>query len=351
LISLETLGDNLNENLQVLILSNSPAKVLEKTIRFWSTTDFSVVVIHQVLDFPLKASLLQRSPNIGYHIVNSNFNARLKYATEFVYKDLMVVVPDDEIMLPSTLTKISKIMIQNDEFGSVGGITIAAQKYGFTYSATSVYKHFANYSNLSNFSLDRVHYHFGRSGEKTQVAHCYRVIRTEIFFKIVSILSLIDDQECPYLFEVIAELVLTLSAKSINIDQALWIRNWIRPSSTPSIERENYYHYWIEKRKSNRDNIVSSLNSVLCELPLFDIEAAVDLSTSNRKRLETYEASRLMSIPANTTVRRSLRYLKSLKQLAFSRRLFRMDEDVTSLLTESKLKDEFINAFNVVKSY
>jgi hypothetical protein len=262
----------------------------------------------------------------------------MKYLTQ----SYVVIVPDDELMIGASLELACNLLDSNKEVLSVGGHTVSIQKYGFLYKVDSIYENHLNYNNHSNETKKRLSYHFGTSEPIIRKADCYRVMRIELLECIAKIVQCMPESECVYLFEVIAEIVLTAKGKSLYTNQILWLRNWVRPASTSKEVRSNYFYQWIEKDLVNRIRLKSALRAFLPEINPLDIEFAIDLAYRNRKIAEMHEISRLERAPRDDIARKVVRYLRSFPWLLKHPNGIRLSPQLKEFVSENSTYAELM---------
>ena len=241
----------MNADVQVLIQSYSSFQFINKVIDFWSKTGLKVSIFHEPNE-PIHGQYNFSKENLDYFVCGLDYFDRLSFALNHLKSKYVVMIPDDEVMLTSSLIKACKLLDDDPEIGSIGGQTVAIYRYGYCTPLTPAYQSYKEYENLSNDTLKRVYYHFGKDSPIVRTAACYRVMRTEIFEEIISATLRFGRQNI-YILEVIADLVLTLRAKSMYMKELVWIRNWIRNSVSLSLGKRSVpFYIWYENNQKTR---------------------------------------------------------------------------------------------------
>jgi glycosyltransferase domain-containing protein len=246
------------EDITVVILSRGREHELSRSINYWNQTNLNVVILHNTKMPILQSSL---APNISYIVMERDFAARCARAIPEINTRYAVFCADDELLLPSGLSRMGNYLEQHPEISSIGGATLGVGKYGSTLTATYTYQNMIGYSNLHNSYFERLESHsFGQPEYRTGAM--YRLMRAEVMTLLLQTFSSLSNISTPYIFEVTGEIVVNGSGKSIYLNELYWVRNWINHQvEHKDWDRKLYFQEWwgAEKYAKEREEWIDLL--------------------------------------------------------------------------------------------
>jgi glycosyltransferase domain-containing protein len=246
------------KDITVVILSRGRERELSRSIQYWNQTNLNVVILHNT-KMPIPQSRL--ASNISYIVLERDFAARCARAIPEINTRYAVFCADDELLIPSGLSRMGIYLEQHPEISSVGGATLGVGKYGSTLTATYTYQNMIGYSNLHNSYFERLESHsFGQSEYRTGAM--YRLMRTEVMILLLQTFSSLSKISTPYIFEVTGEIVVNGSGKSIYLNELYWVRNWINHQvEHKDWDRKLYFQEWwgSEKYAEEREKWIDLL--------------------------------------------------------------------------------------------
>jgi len=289
-------GSYLSE-LTIIIFSKDRNAYLGSAINFYSKFNINTIVVH---DCETVISASEIPPNCKYLPGSLSISQRLSQAASVVSTKYVVMISDDEFLIPSTLSKIVSKLKNDETLFSSFGQTIALNKYKEKIIGNITYKSLRTYSNTNTSIPKRVSYHLHQNSGLAPIGSVYRVMKFEAFKQLVSAWEkTIDTTSCKYIFEVIADIYLLVVGKSEYIDEIVWCRNWINPPiSDHTVNRTLYFYQWWEQKeyenekKSFMEQVFSGLSNYITFDKLNDI--LYDYY-ENRKIIELHELNSIKS--------------------------------------------------------
>ena len=232
----------------IVIFSKDRNDYLRSAINFYSQYGINTIVVHNCSvpldsdEIPNQCMYLASKLSIAERLMQAAFNLNSKF---------VILIPDDEFLIPEALNKIVLKMENNENLLSCGGQTIALNKYDNRLTGVLAYSSLREYSNVNDSLFIRVNYHVKQNSGNRPVGSIYRVMRSDIFKKIaLALAKTLDRFSCKYTFEIIAELYLNIFGKAEYIDEIYWCRNWVNAAiSDDSVMRELYFHLWWEREE------------------------------------------------------------------------------------------------------
>lgn len=288
-------------DLTIIIFSKDRNKFLKSTIHFYSQFQVQTIVLHHC-DTPIPDAEIPN--NCRYLPGSLGIAERLIQAANNIKTSYTVMISDDEYLIPSALIKIIKRMKDDDNLSSCFGQTVALNKYKKRMLGNLAYPSLRTYSNTNDSILERVQYHLHQNNGTNPIGSVYRVMKYEIFKKLVMFWSEnLDTNSCKYTFEIAADIYLTVLGKSEYIDEVVWCRNWVNPSiNDTSVNRDLYYYEWWEniaymEEKNNYINRIfkdmskfmtmNELNKILQDF--YNSRKQIELNEENQKSIKSWK--------------------------------------------------------------
>jgi len=283
----------LKDKLTIIILSKDKHSALKKTINHWTNKGYHLLILHEAKK-PIDLSKTDNS--VVYVQSLDTFYERLQKIPEFLKTDYALISPDDEVFSDSSIKAGIKYLEENSDFSTVSGQTISISKYGNHVNYNLAYKNYVGYQTFKNDALGRAKESILNNSGAMGIGAPYRIMRRDLLIKFLNALSFLNPINCPYIYEVIAEIYQNLHGKVKFQNNVFWIRNWIIPSGK-DFNRNYYYFQWWESPKYYKDrellkNIISSQFKML---PLKNLDEILQISYEARKKSETAEQYRLAS--------------------------------------------------------
>jgi len=227
--------------------------------------------------------------------VRANYGVRCGVAHQKLETKYGILCSDDEIFLPSALSKMCEMLDKYQELQSVGGQAIALGKYGPIITATQVYSNMVDYENEFERPESRLNFHFDPLGDY-KIGGMYRLMRTKTLKSILEVFSEIATISTPYIYEVTGEILITVIGKSFYVKEVFWIRNWVNESIIGrKWNRELYFYRWFESQEFEfeRQLWISSINKFIKEFSHdINLESFLPIILSKRKSIEIHEESK-----------------------------------------------------------
>ena len=288
-------------DLTIIIFSKDRNKFLKSTIQFYSQFQVQTIVLHHC-DTPIPDAEIPN--NCRYFPGSLGIAERLIQAANNIKTSYTVMISDDEYLIPSALIKIIKRMKDDDNLSSCFGQTVALNKYKKRMLGNLAYSSLRTYSNTNDSILERVQYHLHQNNGTNPIGSVYRVMKYEIFKKLVMFWSEnLDTNSCKYTFEIVADIYLTVLGKSEYIDEVVWCRNWVNASINDiSVNRNLYYYEWWEniayiEEKNNYINrifkdmsklmTINELNKILQDF--YISRKQIELNEKNQKSNKSWK--------------------------------------------------------------
>ena len=226
----------------VVILSRDRHQILLKSLAYWMALGVNVVVVHKTTR-PLSPNVISRG--VTYINSNESYALRCGVASQNLVGEYCIVASDDELYLPSALTKMAKNLENDKTLFSVGGQALAILGYGRKTYLQSIYKSMWGYENLSKDTMERVEKHFYSSENKNFNGAMYRMFRKTDSQDFLHFLSKLDKMSTPYIYEVSSEIFCAINGPSIYLNEIFWLRNWIEPQiQSKDWDRKLYFSKW-----------------------------------------------------------------------------------------------------------
>ena len=301
-------------DLTIVILSKDRNKFLKSTINFYSQFQIKTIAVHNcetpIPDAEIPINCIYVPGSLG-------ISQRLSQAAGKINTKYVVMVSDDEYLIPSALSKIVTRLQGDESLSSCFGQTVALNKYKEKMIGNLAYQSLRTYSNKSDSIIERVNYHLHQNSGGVPIGGVYRVMKHEIFKQLVAFYDkTFDVISCKYIFEVVADLYLTVSGKSEYLDEIVWCRNWINPSiSDVSVNRSLYYYKWWEKIEYLQEKN-TYINQIFADTSKFITIAELNNILQDfylsRKQIELHEENNQKS---NKSLKSTIRKFKAKIQL------------------------------------
>ncbi len=243
----ETEHSSYLSELTIIIFSKNRNEFLKSAINFYSKFQINTIAVHNCEKF---ISASEIPTNCNYFPGSLGISQRLSQAANVVSTKYVVMISDDEFLIPSALSKIVNQLKYDETLSSCFGQTIALNKYKEKMIGNMTYSSLRTYSNRNDSILKRVDYHLHQNSGVAPVGSVYRVMKIETFKQLVLIWGkILDTTSCKYIFEIIADIYLLVQGKSEYIDEIVWCRNWVNPSlSDNTVNRNLYFYQWWEQK-------------------------------------------------------------------------------------------------------
>jgi glycosyltransferase domain-containing protein len=279
-------------DITVVILSKDRKSELLGSLRYWDEIGVSFLVLHDT-DDPLK--YVSKNIESKYFVLRANYGVRCGVAYQKLVTKYGILCADDEIFLPSALSRMCEMLDKNQDIQSVGGQAIALGKYGPIITATQVYSNMVNYENKFESPESRLKFHFNPLHDY-KIGGVYRLMRIETLKNILKVFSEIATISTPYIYEITGEILVTAIGKSFYIKEVFWIRNWVNESVVgKQWNRKLYFYRWFESEEFEfeRQAWTSSLTKCFRELNHdINLQFFLPLIVSKRKSIEMHEESK-----------------------------------------------------------
>ncbi len=279
-------------DLTVVILSKNRHVELLRTLRYWDINRINYFVLHNT-ELPLEYT--STNNHSRYLLSKTSFGERCGLAAEKINTKYGIICSDDEVFLPSALLKMCRTLDEKKEIESVGGQTIAIDKYGPILTATPVYSSMFDYSNNSNSAISRLAFHFDNEKDYKNGA-MYRLMRVSTLKSLLNIFSEMTTISTPYIYEVTGEILVTALGKSLYIEDIFWIRNWISaPIEHTGWNRRLYFYEWFEGADYQFEvaSWVLSIEKCLLDLKIdLGFKKLLPFILAKRKKIEKSEQSK-----------------------------------------------------------
>ena len=279
-------------DITVVILSKDRKSELLGSLRYWDEIGVSFLVLHDT-DDPLK--YVSKNIKSKYFVLKANYGVRCGAAYQKLVTKYGILCADDEIFLPSALSRMCEMLDKNQDIQSVGGQAIALGKYGPIITATQVYSNMVHYENKFESPELRLKFHFNPLSDY-KIGGMYRLMRIETLKNILKVFSEIATISTPYIYEITGEILVTAIGKSLYIKEVFWIRNWVNESIVgKQWNRKLYFYQWFESKEFDfeRQAWTSSLTKCFRELNHdINLQFLLPLIVSKRKSIEMHEESK-----------------------------------------------------------
>ena len=230
----------------VVILSRGREEILARTLAYWAEVNISVLVLHNTRN-PLDRKSL--GANIEYHELQVSYGERCGNVFKYLKTEFAILSADDEIFLPSSISQMKKVLENDTDLTSIGGLTIAIGKYGPIETGTHSYASMKNYTNESKNNYERLQHHFNKTTGYRN-GGIYRLMRSELMTKLMKIFSEVANFSTPYIYEITGEIFVNSYGPSKYLNNIYWIRNWINePVSHGNWNRKLYFDNWVKDPK------------------------------------------------------------------------------------------------------
>jgi len=241
---------DLAEQVTVLILTRNRQHCLQRVIPFWEKYGIKTLIIDQS-DKPLNKATIEHLVIGEYVHLNTSFRQRCIKATEMLNTKYTIVVPDDELYIPSSIKNMVRVLELEKNLSAVGGMTLAIWEYGPLICGNWAYRQTHNYENSMENSLDRIRMHT-RDGKRGITSFLTsNLCRTEFLIDCLNLYA-----KSPLIAtEAISTLVICSTGPFRYLNELYWIRNWNEPPhSNLGWNRNLMIHdWWPARDKSNSE--------------------------------------------------------------------------------------------------
>ena len=234
--------------LTIVILSKDRNDYLRSAINFYSQYGMNTIVVHNC-SLPLDSDEI---PNQCMYLPSKlSIAERCMQAASNLNSKFVILISDDEFLIPEALNRIVFKMEKNENLFSAGGQAIGLNEYNNRLTGVLAYSSLREYSNVNDSLFERVDYHVKQNSGNRALGSIYRVMRSDVFKNIaLAWAKTIDRFSCKYTFEIIADVYLNIFGKAEYIDEIYWCRNWVNaPVLDDSVMRELYFHLWWEREE------------------------------------------------------------------------------------------------------
>ena len=279
-------------DITIVILSKDRKSELLRSLRYWDEIGVSFLVLHDTDDH---LEYVSNNIKSKYFVLRANYGVRCGVAYQKLETKYGILCADDEIFLPSALSRMCEMLDKNQDIQSVGGQAIALGKYGPIITATQVYSNMVYYENKYESPESRLKFHFNLLHDY-KIGGMYRLMRIETLKSILKVFSEIATISTPYIYEVTGEILVTAIGKSIYIKEVFWIRNWVNePVVGKQWNRKLYFYRWFESKEFEfeREAWISSITKCIRGLNHdINLEFFLPSIVSMRKSVEMHEESK-----------------------------------------------------------
>lgn len=239
------------KDITIVIMSRGREEILRKSLKFWGTTNLSVLVLHNSMK-PLNPKNIPG--NIAYVLAgNIPYNERCGMAIKYINTRFAILCADDELYLPESLLNMTKPFDYDKRIKSVGGRVVAISRYGPRKTFALCYQNMINYENLGFDHETRLQKHFD-SRETWRNGSMYRIMERDLFCSMMKAFSYLKDITTPYIYEVTAEIIVNAEGGSIITNNLYWVRNWINEQvQHSSWNRKVYFKDWYKDEKYSEE--------------------------------------------------------------------------------------------------
>lgn len=278
-------------DITIIILSRGREEILKQSLTYWGYHSIKVLVLHNTKN-PLEYKDL--GINIEYKIINGSYGVRCGEVSKLITTQYAILCSDDEVYIPSALLAMKEKLDDRPDLSSVGGMTLAVDKYGPLVTGIHSYSAMKNYVNNGPDKYSRLRTHF-KTNEIYKSGGIYRMLKADLMKIVMTTFAEIPHISTPYIFEVTGEIIINAYGKSEYIDNIYWMRNWINePVAHKDWNRRLYFHKWIESQ--NYEEEVTEWKRLICRNIDLDAESFNNILQDIiivRKKSETNEIERL----------------------------------------------------------
>jgi len=226
----------------MVIFSRKRQKSLRKTIEYFSKFPVNVVILDDSRH-PLYCHSI--FPRIKYVHSPNSINARRKEALRWINTEFVMMVSDDEAILPRGLRKMINVLDQNPQLSSVGGSVLAVWKFGPKDCGYWAYRDSTGKSIEGEGSLQRLE-DLNQPKNNLGVSFMYyNLFRVKVIKELLRSTAEMSEKfgiECGEELSILFSLV---NGNVKYVKELYWIRNWNRlPKSSPGINRAKSLAVW-----------------------------------------------------------------------------------------------------------
>ena len=250
--------------LTLLCLTFNRHSYLESSLKYWSKTNF-IVIVADGSDVPFKSSILNAN-NIFYYHVKTGINERGLFLLDHIKTPYACLITDDDSYLPSAFEKCIKFLEENDEYVCAVGRAIGFKTYKNNIFFNQIYSLFYKKHLLNDSAYLRLIEHF----KNFTPSHCHSVIRSDTFIE--SFRPAFNPEVDVYaLAEIVNEFIVICKGKSIVLPYLHWLRSYnatpIRNTGDIGLNTNLLFEEWWQKKEfeNQRQNFCRNL-SVLSNL-------------------------------------------------------------------------------------
>ena len=293
-------------DLTIVIFSKDRNKFLKSTINFYSQFQIKTIAVHNcetpIPDAEIPINCIYVPGSLG-------ISQRLSQAAGKINTRYVVMISDDEYLIPSALSKIVTRLQDDESLSSCFGQTVALNKYKEKMIGNLAYQSLRTYSNKSDSILERVNYHLHQNSGGVPIGGVCRVMKHEIFKQLVMFYSdNLDISSCKYSFEIVADIYLTVLGKSEYIDEIVWCRNWVNASiNDTSVNRNLYYYEWWENSLyiEEKNNYIKRVFEDMSKFMTIDeLNKILQDFYISRKQIELHEENQKSNKSLKSTIRK-----------------------------------------------
>ena len=284
------------DQVTVVILSRGRELQLRRSVEYWNNTHLRVLILHNT-DSPLPSCLFKH--NVTYVVSVTDFASRSKIAAGMIQTKYAVLCSDDELLLPTGLSRMGQFLEDHQEVLSIGGRTLALGKSGSETTATYIYQNMSNYSNFEKSMLQRLMHHTTEQKDYKS-GSMYRLMHSDLMTEMLKTFSELSNVSTPYIYEVTGEIIVNGKGQGVYLKELYWIRNWINDQiEHTNWDRKLYFHQWWESVQFRNEHKIwiNALQSTLgATLTSEELSEVLDDIFKKRKLLEDHEIARSRGI-------------------------------------------------------
>lgn len=351
---------NLNDLTIVVLTCDRPDFVIRQ-IGFWDSYECSLLIVDGSSE-PNRSIGYADQKNVSYLYSPSSFQERMLLAISHVNTEFVVLIPDDEFMIPAALDKFIGILKFDFELSSIQGRALSFWVSRGTFVCKNQYRKFRNFQ--FSKKLWKVRLYDFWSSENGYVVN-YPVYSLMRSFQWKKLMSLVYEEKLnnAYAYEIKLNLLSPLFINSAVTNTLYWLRSEENPpNSSEFFDRNVRFSKWYRDPQNAPDvnrflgGVSSSVKKLDLEIREEDLVLAVtnildrySLVESEKKLNVAYTQGRLSRGFKRFRIRLEAASLIALKRcFNFSPAVYRLkrasvDVDSRELTKISKLVELFHN--------
>lgn len=209
------------KDLTILIPSYNRQGYLRRQLAFWGGREVAVIILDGSEE-PLRG-VDDPATNIAYIHLKKSLAQRIAHAAAMVRTKYVIILPDDELYVPSALEGNIRFLDEHPDYSSCKGLCVSFRKnlYSSKVEAVSNNDRLRSYQVVAATPCKRMEEHLF----PYTIASIYAVHRVEVFQKIAELLQLERNYSCAAALEFQVSLVVAWMGKIHVLDQLMWLRS------------------------------------------------------------------------------------------------------------------------------